>query len=156
MAKKRTFKEFKQGVFKPVNKKKCLNKGEIIYRSGLEMKVMFELDKNPNVIEWNSEGTIVPYIKPTTGQPARYFVDFYMKVKMQDGNMKKFLIEVKPHKQTMLKEHGNSKPSTILYDQIQFAINTAKWEAAKLYCKKKGDMEFLLMTEKDIDKLKSI
>lgn len=155
MPKKRTFKEFKQGIYKPINKDKCLNKSEIFYRSGLELSVMLALDKNPNVIEWNSEGHIIPYIKPTTGQPARYFVDFYMKVRMKDGKTEKFLVEVKPHKQTMLKEHGNAKPSTILYDQIQFAINTAKWDACRKWCALKG-YTFLLMTEKDIDKLKSI
>lgn len=144
---------FKQGFFKPQNKNKCLNKeGFCIYRSALEMKVMIELDKNPNVVEWSSEATIIPYINPVSGNPARYFVDFYIKTKAIDG-YKKFLVEVKPKSQTVLREYTNkAKKSTKLYSEMQWAINQAKWVAAKSYCKLKG-MSFLLMTEDDIESL---
>lgn len=155
MAKKRTYREFKQGEFKPVNRLKCLNRDAIIYRSGLELSLMIILDKNPNILEWNSEGHIIQYIKPTTNRPARYFVDFYVKIKI--GNrIQKLLIEVKPDKQTRpVKEHGNAKASTILYSQLEYAINTAKWEAAKKWCQQQGDYEFHIITEKNIHYLQS-
>jgi hypothetical protein len=155
-ANKKTFKEYKQGIFTPINKKKFIGKdGVAIYRSGLELSLMRILDANPNVVEWSSEEgvCIIPYIKPTTGKPARYFVDIYAKIKVGDI-IKKYLIEIKPYRQTFLKKHGNAKPSTILYDQIEFTINSAKWLAAEAYCKKKGDIEFKLITEKDIDSLR--
>lgn len=152
---KKKFDEFKQGLFTPLNKKKCLNKGEIVFRSSLELKMMRILDNNPLVLEWNSEGTIVPYIKPgPVPKPARYFVDFYFKIKIGETE-KKFLVEVKPYRQSKRPEkHGNKKASTILYENLQFLINTKKWEAAEKYAKDKG-MQFLVITEKNIDQLTS-
>lgn len=152
---KKKFDEFKQGLFTPLNKKKCLNKGEIVFRSSLELKMMRILDNNPLVLEWNSEGTIVPYIKPgPVPKPARYFVDFYFKIKIGETE-KKFLVEVKPYRQSKRPEkHGNKKASTILYENIQYAINKSKWEAAEKYAKERN-MQFLVITEKNIDQLTS-
>ena len=162
MANNRSYREFKQGIFKPSNPAKCLNKENIIYRSGLELKLMLVLDKNPNVIQWSSEKVIIPYKHPVksaqsgTPQYARYFVDFYMKLKVGEV-VKEYLIEVKPDSQTReAKNHGNKKPSTLLYEQLQFAINTSKWEAAKKWREdqkrlKNRDIKFLIITEKNID-----
>lgn len=162
MAKKRTYREFKQGLYKPQNPGKCLNKTPPEYRSGLERKLMLVLDKNPNVVEWSSEKVIIPYKHPVksaqsgTPQYARYFVDFYMKLKIGEV-VKEFLIEVKPDRQTReATKHGNKKQSTLLYEQIQFAINTSKWDAAKKWCEdqkrlKNRDIKFLIITEKNID-----
>lgn len=154
MAKKK-FDEFKQGIFKPLNKLKCLNKNDIVYRSSLEFKMMRILDANPNIIEWHSEGTVVPYMKPgPVTKPARYFVDFYFKIKIENVE-KKYLVEIKPYRQSKPPEkHGNKKMSTILYENIQYAINKAKWEAADIYAKQRG-MQFLVITEKNIDQLTS-
>jgi hypothetical protein len=60
MAKKRTYREFKQGLYKPQNPSTCLNKTPPEYRSGLERKLMLVLDKNPNVVQWSSEKIIIP------------------------------------------------------------------------------------------------
>jgi hypothetical protein len=160
MSKKRTYREFKQGFFKPVDSAKCLNKTPPEYRSGLELKVMKVLDKNPNVLSWSSEKVIVPYVHPIkTAQSgrteiARYFVDFYMKLRVGE-TIKEFLVEIKPHKQTKQPTtHGNKKKSTILYENVQWAINQAKWEAAKKYCEKKN-MQFIIIDENNIEKLLS-
>ena len=156
MATKRTYREFKQGSFKPVNSSKCLNKTPPEYRSGLELKVMKVLDKNPNVLSWSSEKVIIPYKHPIksaqAGRPeyARYFVDFYIKLKVGE-NVQELLVEVKPEKQcSKPTTHGNKKASTILYENMTYAINTAKWEAAEQYCKKKN-YKFIIITEKNID-----
>lgn len=161
MSKKRTYREFKQGQYKPVQSSKCLNKTPPEYRSGLELKVMKVLDKNPNVLLWSSEKVIIPYVHPIkTAQSgkvelARYFVDFYIKLKIND-KVAELLVEVKPHSQTLeVRKHGNKKPSTLLYEQTQFAINTAKWNAAKKWCEdqkrlKNIDIQFIIITEKNI------
>lgn len=160
MAKKRTYREFKQGIYIPENKEKCKNTTPIVYRSGLEMKVMRVLDRNPNIISWSSEKTIIPYKHPIksakAGSPQydRYFVDFYMKIKVGEV-IKEILIEVKPDSQTRKPTtHGNKKQSTILYENVQYAINTSKWAAATEYCKRKG-FQFIIITEKNIDTILS-
>jgi ATP:corrinoid adenosyltransferase len=69
--------------------------------------------------------------------------------------IKEFLVEIKPHKQTKQPTtHGNKKKSTILYENVQWAINQAKWEAAKKYCEKKN-MQFIIIDENNIEKLLS-
>jgi hypothetical protein len=160
MAKKRTYREFKQGLYNPLNPAKCLNKTPPEYRSGLERKLMSVLDKNPNVIQWSSEKVIVPYKHPIktakAGIPtfARYFVDFYMKIKIGEV-IKEFLIEVKPLRQCSKPEpHGNKKPSTILYENVMWAINQAKWEAATKFCIKKN-YKFIIINEENINQILS-
>jgi hypothetical protein len=162
MAKKRTYREFKQGIFKPQNSQKCLNKENIVYRSGLELKLMLVLDKNPNVIQWSSEKVIIPYKHPVksaqsgTPQYARYFVDFYMKLKVGEV-IKEYLVEIKPERQcSRPTTHGNKKQSTLLYENLTFCVNTSKWEAARKWCEnekrvKNRDIEFIIITEKNID-----
>ena len=144
------FEEFKQGVFTPLNKEKCLNKIPPFYRSSLERSLMIVLDKNPRVIAWNSEQTVIPYKHPIENRFARYFVDFYMKILIGEKTYE-YIIEVKPKKQcskpTVSK---NKKQSTILYENVQWAINQAKWESARKWAKAKN-MEFKIMTEEDID-----
>jgi len=162
MAKKRTYREFKQGIFKPQNSQKCLNKENIVYRSGLELKLMLVLDKNPNVVQWSSEKVIIPYKHPVksaqsgTPQYARYFVDFYMKLKVGEV-IKEYLVEIKPERQcSQPTNHGNKKQSTLLYENLTFCVNTSKWEAARKWCEnekrvKNRDIEFIIITEKNID-----
>jgi hypothetical protein len=53
------------------------------------------------------------------------------------------MVEVKPKKQTYLKENASKK------EKITWIVNTAKWKAAESYCKK-HNMEFKLVTEKEI------
>lgn len=160
MAKKRTYREFKQGFYKPINSSKCLNKTSPEYRSDLERKLMYVLDRNPNIIQWSSEKVIIPYVHPVksakSGVPeyARYFVDFYIKLKIGE-TIKEFLVEVKPHSQTQKPTvHGNKKQSTIIYENTMWAINQSKWSAAKKYCEKKN-YQFIIITEKNIDKILS-
>ena len=57
-------------------------------------------DGNPSILEWGSEEIVIPYRSPLDNRIHRYFVDFYIKVKDVDGNIQKYLIEVKPKKQT--------------------------------------------------------
>ena len=68
----------------------------IIYRSLWERKFMVYCDRNDAILEWGSEEVIIPYRSPLDGRMHRYFPDFYVKVKQQDGSIKKLLIEVKP------------------------------------------------------------
>lgn len=107
------------------------------------------LDYNPNVVEWSSEETIIPYQNPLTGRVSRYFVDFYAKMKDKNGNIKKFLIEVKPHSQTLPPVQKNRKTKSLVYQQAEYVKNQAKWKSASEYCSKR-DMNFVILTEKQL------
>ena len=72
----------------------------IIYRSLWERKFMVYCDKNTKILEWGSEEIALPYISPHDSRVHRYFPDFYIKVQENTGKIKRYLIEVKPLKQT--------------------------------------------------------
>lgn len=109
-------------------------------------------DCSPFVKEWGSETIIIPYVKPTDGRVHRYYTDFNVKIADSKGVVRKFVIEVKPYKQTIPpQKHGNKKAKTLLYEQVNYAINRAKWDAAEEWCAKHGYI-FSYITEKDINK----
>ena len=143
---------WKQGFFEPNHPEKYTGTHPIVYRSGLEKSAMSFFDENSSVIEWRSETLIIPYIKPTDGRVHKYYTDFLVHIRDGKGIVRKFVIEVKPYKQTIPpKTGGNKKPKTLLMEQLNFAINVAKWDAAKEWCKKNG-YTFSMVTEKDVEK----
>lgn len=149
---KKTVKEYKQGIFKPIHREKCLNKECPVYRSGLELSVMLVLDKSSVVKKWGSEVTVIPYFKEVENRPARYYMDFTIVIDL-NGKTETWLVEVKPERQTVEPtKHGNKKSSTILYENMMYITNKNKWEAAEGYAKK-HNYKFVLMTEKNIDTL---
>lgn len=118
----------------------------IIYRSLWERKFMVYCDKNENVLEWGSEEIVLPYRSPVDGKIHRYFPDFYVKVKESTGNIKKYLIEVKPKKQTVKPKVPKRQTKAYLREVYEYAKNMAKWESAKEYCKDRN-WEFKILTE---------
>jgi hypothetical protein len=143
-------KDYIQGKFSPKNPDKYKGTFPIIYRSSMELKAMRWMDNNNNILKWTSETIVVPYISPVDGKMHRYFTDLSCEMKMKDGTLKKLLIEVKPEKQTLPPiETSRKKQKTILYERYSYAVNCAKWEAAKKWCDKKGYM-FLILTEKHL------
>ena len=139
-----------KGRYNPVNPKKYKgNSQNIIYRSLWERKFMVYCDTNDKVLEWGSEEIIIPYISPWDGKKHRYFPDFYIKVKQSDGNLKKFIIEVKPKKQTRPPKPVVRKTKRWINEVRTFGINEAKWKHATKWCKD-NDMEFKILTEEEL------
>ena len=139
-----------KGRYNPVNPKKYKgNPQNIIYRSLWERKFMVYCDTNDKVLEWGSEEIIIPYISPWDGKVHRYFPDFYIKVKQSDGNLKKFIIEVKPKKQTRPPKPVVRKTKRWINEVRTFGINDAKWKHATKWCKD-NNMEFKILTEEEL------
>lgn len=143
---------YSQGIYSPLNPQKYKGTYPIVYRSGLELKSFRYLDKNPNVLTWGSESVVVPYVSPADGKMHRYFVDLVATLKDVKNNcIRKLLIEVKPEKQTKPPvESIRKKRSTMLYEKYQYAVNTAKWEAARKWATERGYI-FLILNEKHIN-----
>ncbi len=139
-----------KGRYTPKNPKKY--RGDyhnIIYRSLWERKFMVYCDNSDNILEWGSEEVIIPYLSPWDGKIHRYFPDFYIKVKQATGNIKKFIIEVKPKKQTRPPKPVTRKTKKWLNEIKTYSINDAKWKHAKEWCKD-NDMEFKILTEEEL------
>jgi hypothetical protein len=130
-------------TFKPKNIEKYVGDAtKITCRSLWERNVCKFCDENNNVQKWSFEEVVVPYMSPIDQKVHNYFPDFL--IKFTDGSKEKsWMIEVKPKKQTYLKENASKK------EKITWVINQAKWKAAKAYCDKHG-MEFKIITEKEI------
>ena len=140
---------YRQGIYSPINKEKYKGTFPIIFRSSLELKFMKCADANPNVINWGSESIIIPYQNPLTGRISRYFTDFNIVMKDKQGDVKKFLIEIKPYSQTLPPVQKNKKTKSLIYQQAEYIKNRAKWQSAMEYCSKKN-MNFVLLTEKHL------
>lgn len=141
-----------QGRFKPKNKHKYKgNAYNIIYRSGLELRLMSYLDDHPDVLQWESEEFFIPYVSPLDNKVHRYFIDFRVTMKLANGEIVKRIIEVKPSSQCgppKLREKKKVTPKYIKEVET-WAVNEAKWKAARKWCEK-HDHEFQIITERDL------
>ena len=143
--------KYVQGIFKPTHMEKYKGHDLPRYLSSWELKLFRWCDMNPNVLEWGSESIVIPYESPIDRKVHRYIVDAVVKLKTATG-IKKYLIEVKPYKQTIKPEQTPGKhKKTLLYEQLTYIQNQAKWEAAKFYAKKYG-FEFTILTERELRK----
>jgi hypothetical protein len=130
-------------IFKPKNIKKYIGDStNIVCRSLWERRVCKFLDENINITKWSSEEIVIPYLNPLDKKMHNYFPDFLVQFNNRN-NLQTWLIEVKPAKQTFLKENASKK------EKIIWVINNAKWNAAKTFCQK-NNMQFKLLTEKEI------
>ncbi len=141
--------KFIQGKYIPKNLHKYRGDfNNIYFRSLWEYHLFRWLDASSKVVEWGSETVVIPYLNPFTGRQHRYFVDLYAKILDKDGVVRKYLIEVKPHKETIppktLKD--SNKYSMMM---AKYKINLAKWKAAEAVAKE-NDMKFIILTEKEL------
>ena len=138
---------YHQGKFTPKNPQKYFgDPTNIIFRSGWERKLFIWLDTNPNVLKWGSEEIFVMYKSPVDQRPHRYFPDIIAMMKTKTGEVVKFMIEVKPKKQTQPPTKPKKVTKRYLEEIETYAVNLAKWEAAKEYCNEKNFV-FKILTE---------
>jgi hypothetical protein len=135
------------GTFRPKNPGKYAgDPNNIIYRSTWEARVMTWLDKNPSIVTWASEEIAIPYHSPVDNKWHRYFPDFLVKVKTQDGKTRTMMLEVKPKKQTQPPEKKKRVTKQYITEVATWGVNQAKWKSAIEYCKDRG-WEFKILTE---------
>ena len=121
----------------------------IIMRSSWETRFAVWCDNNPSVIKWLSEETVIPYRCPTDNRIHRYYIDFKIKVKTKEDKIKTYLVEVKPHKQTLPPDYPGRQTRRYLTESLTFMKNQAKWKAAREFCKDRG-YEFVIITENEL------
>ena len=145
----KTNSRFKQGQFIPKHPEKYVGRvDKIRYMSSYELEMHMFLDSNPNVLNWSSEEIVIPYVKPTDGKVHRYYIDYWVRYVDDNGEIKEELLEVKPKAQTRQPRKNHKH---FLHEQVTYAVNLAKWEAAKKYADRNG-MIFRIVTERSIYK----
>lgn len=142
---------YQQGKYRPKNPNKyngdCTN---IVYRSSYELKMFQYCDLKENIIYWESEEKVIPYLDPITGRYKRYFPDVFIKYKDSQGNVRKALIEIKPKKDLIEPEKNPKRRTKSWVYRVQtWARNQAKWAAAREWCKDRN-MEFKIFTEQEL------
>lgn len=131
--------------FFPKNKEKYIGDCEkIVCRSLWERTVCKFCDDHPSIVKWSSEEIAIPYVHPIEKKIKNYYPDFLIEIK-ENNNKKIWMVEVKPKKQTFLKENATKN------EKYTWAVNTAKWKAAETYCAK-HNIEFKILTEKELYK----
>lgn len=142
---------FHQGFYNPENPEKYVGDiKNIVYRSSWEKKFMKWADRNTSVLKWGSEIFFIPYYSQVDETVRRYFPDFWIEQKCNDGKIRKFIIEVKPYKErfppAQPKRKTKKAMSRYLNELTTFQRNQNKWKYAKEFAKK-HNMQFVVMDE---------
>lgn len=140
-----------QGYFTPKNPQKYKgDPSKVVYRSSWELKFLQYCDSNESVIEYAAEPLGIPYINPVLKKECTYWIDCYMSTRASDGSITQWLIEVKPNKYLTPPEPPKilTEKKTLNYVRHAkaYIINTAKFNAAKIYAEKRM-MRFGIITE---------
>ncbi len=139
-----------KSIYKPSHPEKYLgNSSNIICRSSWERQFCRYCDTNPNIVKWASEELAIRYISPVDGRPHRYYPDFLIEVKEKSGKLKKYVIEIKPKKQTLPPVKKKRVTKGFILEAKTYAVNQAKWKAAVDFCKD-NLIEFKIITEDEL------
>ena len=136
--------KYAQGQFQLRNPEKYVGTRTPTYRSGWEFVFMQFCDNNPSIIQWASEAIHINYRNPLSNKNTIYVPDFFIVYVDKAGKKHAEVIEVKPTKETNLKEAGKSPRA-----QAAAIVNMVKWEAARAWCKNQG-LVFRVVTENEI------
>ncbi len=139
-----------KSIFKPSHPRKY--KGDasnIICRSSWERRFCNWCDNNKSILEWGSEEFWIPYLSPIDNRTHRYFPDFIIKVKESTGDVKTYVIEVKPKRQTKPPVKKKRVSKSYIYEMKTYSVNQAKWHAASEWCKDRK-IEFKIITENEL------
>jgi len=110
---------------------------------------MVYCDNQTKILEWGSEEIVLPYRSPIDNKVHRYYPDFYIKVRESNGKIKRYIIEIKPKKQTVEPKMKKRKTKGYIYEVYEYAKNQAKWKAAEEFCKDRM-WEFKVLTEDEL------
>ena len=135
--------KYHKGKYKLKNPQKYLgNVDDVVYRSGWERSAFIWLDKSPDVKGWVSEEIVIPYRCATDNRMHKYYIDIYY----ETVENKRFLIEIKPEKQTLPPKAPSRRTKKFLNEQLTYAKNVSKWKAAEEFAKDNG-LVFAIWTE---------
>lgn len=137
-------KRFAQGRFELKNPQKYIGNKTPLYRSSWEWAFMQFCDNNPAIEQWASEAIKIPYRDPLTGRQTIYVPDFFIQYVDKNGGKHAEVVEVKPMSQALKEKVGRNK-----VNQAHLVRNMAKWEAARIWCKRQG-LYFRIVSENDI------
>jgi hypothetical protein len=147
----KSFSNSYSGFYTPQFPEKWLNPDKIQYLSLWERRTFKFLENHPNVSKIGYETIKIPYYDAIENKDRMYFMD--LEVHFKSG--KKYLIEIKPHKQTIPPEQRNKKgirKNVQLSEMLLYKKNISKWKSAEKFSKDYGYI-FEIWTEKKLFEL---
>lgn len=151
-----------KGIYTIVNPQKYFGTKNPIFKSSWEAKLFYVMDINPHIIKWGYECQEVPYFNPVKGKYTVYYPDIFCHVMQTSGQVKQFLIEIKPYKMCIpptppktpkkltpnsLKKYENAQ-RRYLVDNENYKINVEKWKTAEAWCHR-HNITWMLLNEKN-------
>jgi len=150
---KKTKNGWYQGIYHVVNKNKYMGDTLPVIRSSYEARFFTWLDKNEKVKRWGSEIIKIPYSFAIDEKIHNYIPDVYAEIEDKNGNIKKYLIEIKPKTQCFPPKQPKNKNQKAhrryLMEAEMFIKNQNKWAFADKWCKSNGII-FTVITEDDL------
>lgn len=144
---------WRSGDYEVVNKEKYIGDKPPHFRSSWELRVYNFLDQSPNVLKWGAESLMIPYIFEVDKMVHKYFPDIYFEAIDKTGKTRKFIVEVKPDKQTKPPKAPKNKTQKAMRNYAEavktYIKNQNKWKAAKTFCTDRG-IEFMIISEQHI------
>ena len=139
-----------KSLFKPSHPEKYIgDPNNIVCRSSWERRFCLWCDNNENILKWASEEFSIPYVSPKDNRVHRYYPDYLIEVKETSGKIKKYIVEVKPKKQTLPPKKPSRVTKGYIYESVTYAVNQAKWKAATEFALDNG-VEFKIITEDEL------
>ena len=150
----------KRGLYKVINKIKVIKPIDnhmqsfiiededifLEYKSSLELKAIRYADCNKHIIKFALEPFAIKYLSPKDGKIHRYYIDMFLEFSTGD----KILVEIKPKSQTVppKKPKKDTEKTRLRYqsDLMTYAVNSAKWKAAREFAAK-NKMTFTILTD---------
>ena len=140
----------KTSEFIPRNPKKYVGRYPIIIWSSWERMFCQWCDLTDTVLSWSSENISIPYYDPVKQKYRRYYPDFWIKITDKADRILKYVIEVKPDRETRPPlKRGRKSKKTQRMQELTFITNKAKWNAADQYCRKLK-YQFKILTERNL------
>lgn len=121
------------------------NINDIWVRSSWEKKAMLWFDEQPNILKWGSETFNIKYVSPIDNREHSYYPDFIVQTKSKEGKLVNMVVEVKPAIQCEPPK-STKKTKRMITEMKTFAVNSAKWAAAREFCKR-NNMTFIIVDE---------
>ena len=137
--------------FRPSNPSKYVGDvNNIMMRSSWEKRFAMWCDTQPGILKWGSEIRAIPYYSIVDKRMRRYYVDFWILVKNKNGEVKKYIVEIKPRAQVEKPNLSRRKIKATYFEELcTWQRNIDKWKAASAFAKKNG-FEFEILTEKEL------
>lgn len=139
-----------QGLYKPQNPEKYIGDiNQIVYRSSWELRAFKWADANSSIIEWSSEPFPIKYFDHSTNKTRRYFPDLFLKIKDKNNDIKTYIVEIKPEKQTKPPKKRSRVTKSYINETVTYEKNISKWTQAEKFCEK-NNIIFKVITEREL------